>query len=69
MGNFLGDWEEEKGKLMLGKFYDKLPTGGCIIVYQAFVDDQRSKESDINIVASLACSMTNKGDFQSFSLY
>ena len=44
MGHILHDWNLDEKKMLIGKAYDALPTGGALIVYEAIIDDDRSQE-------------------------
>jgi hypothetical protein len=41
MGHILHDWNLEQKRELLAKSYEALPTGGCLIVYDAVIDDER----------------------------
>jgi precorrin-6B methylase 2 len=43
MGHILHDWGMERKQLLLAKAYDALPKGGALIVHDAMIDDDRSK--------------------------
>ena len=43
MGHILHDWNLEEKLAILKKAYDALPKGGALIVYEALIDDDRSK--------------------------
>ena len=45
MGHVLHDWDLDKKKFLIRKAYDALPTGGALIVYEAIIDDDRSKNA------------------------
>jgi hypothetical protein len=45
MGHILHDWGLEDKLALLKKAYDALPKGGALIVYEAIIDDDRSKNS------------------------
>jgi hypothetical protein len=41
MGHILHDWDYDQKQALLAKCYDALPPGGCLIVYDAIIDDER----------------------------
>ena len=43
MGHILHDWGMERKRLLLSKAYDALPKGGALIIHEAMIDDDRSK--------------------------
>ena len=43
MGHILHDWDLEQKKMLVKKAYEALPEGGAFIVYEALIDDDRSK--------------------------
>jgi len=43
MGHILHDWGLEHKKMLIGKAYDALNSGGALVVYDAIIDDDRSK--------------------------
>jgi len=43
MGHVLHDWNLEQKKLLIRKAYEAIPSGGALIVYEAIIDDDRSK--------------------------
>jgi O-methyltransferase domain len=43
MGHVLHDWGLDTKKLLIRKAYDAVPQGGALIVYEAIIDDERSK--------------------------
>ncbi len=44
-GHILHDWNLEQKKHLLRVAYDALPEGGAVIVYEAIIDDNRSKNA------------------------
>ena len=44
-GHILHDWNLEQKKHLLQVAYDALPEGGAVIVYEAIIDDDRSKNA------------------------
>jgi hypothetical protein len=43
MGHILHDWSLDEKRTLIGKAYEALPVGGALIVYEALIDDDRSK--------------------------
>ena len=43
MGHILHDWDLEEKKMLIRKAYEALPAGGALIVYDAIIDDDRSR--------------------------
>jgi hypothetical protein len=52
MGNILHDWNLEKKKLLIGKAYRALPSGGALIVIENIIDDAR-RENVFGLLMSL----------------
>ncbi len=45
MGHILHDWGIDDKRMLIRKAYDSLPEGGALIVYEAIIDDDRSKNA------------------------
>ena len=45
MGHILHDWDLATKKMLLKKAFDALPAGGAVVVYEAIIDDDRSKNA------------------------
>jgi SAM-dependent methyltransferase len=45
MGHILHDWNLDDKKMLVGKAYKALNTGGALVVYDAIIDDDRSKNA------------------------
>ena len=45
MGHILHDWNLDEKKMLIGKAYEALPKGGALLVYEAIIDDDRSKNA------------------------
>lgn len=43
MGHILHDWNLEEKRILIHKAWETLPKGGALIVYDAMIDDDRSK--------------------------
>jgi len=45
MGHILHDWNEDVKEMLVRKAYEALPQGGALVVYDAIIDDDRSKNA------------------------
>ena len=45
MGHILHDWDLATKQMLIAKAYAALPAGGALIVYEAIIDDDRSKNA------------------------
>src|SRR5579862_142393 len=45
MGHILHDWNLDEKKMLIGKAYDAVPAGGALVVYEAIIDDDRSRNA------------------------
>jgi hypothetical protein len=45
MGHILHDWNLEAKKMLIRKAYEAVPAGGALIIYEAIIDDDRSKNA------------------------
>jgi hypothetical protein len=45
MGHVLHDWDLPTKKMLIRKAFDAVPTGGALVVYEAIIDDDRSKNA------------------------
>jgi hypothetical protein len=45
MGHILHDWGLEDKRMLIRKAYEALPSGGALIVYEALIDDDRSRNA------------------------
>ena len=61
-GHILHDWNLEEKKGLLAKAYRALPAGGAIIVYEAMIDDDRSKNA-FGLLMSLNMLIETRGGF------
>jgi SAM-dependent methyltransferase len=52
IGHVLCNWEVETRQLLLRKAYERLPTGGAVVVYDMLIDEER-QESTRALVVSL----------------
>jgi hypothetical protein len=60
MGHILHDWDLARKKLLLGKVFDALPSGGAVIVYDAIIDDDR-RENAFGLLMSLSMRIETGG--------
>ncbi|MGH9458300.1 MAG: methyltransferase [Thermoanaerobaculia bacterium] len=61
-GHILHDWTLEEKKMLLQKAHRALPSGGAILVYDAMIDDERSKNA-FGLLASLNMLIETPGGF------
>lgn len=45
MGHILHDWGLDEKRMLIRKAYEAVPEGGALIVYEAIIDDDRSKNA------------------------
>jgi len=62
MGHILHDWDLQKKKALVKKAYDALPTGGSFVVFEAMIDDDRSKNA-FGLLMSLNMLIETPGGF------
>ncbi|HEU4777044.1 MAG TPA: methyltransferase, partial [Telluria sp.] len=62
MGHILHDWDLPTKKMLIKKAYDALPAGGALIVYEAIIDDDRSKNA-FGLMMSLNMLIETPGGF------
>jgi hypothetical protein len=62
MGHILHDWNLEEKRMLVQKAYDALPDGGALIVYEAFIDDER-RHNVMGFLMSLNMLIETKGGF------
>jgi hypothetical protein len=62
MGHILHDWDLPTKKMLIAKAYDALPSGGAFIVYEAIIDDDRSKNA-FGLMMSLNMLIETPGGF------
>jgi len=62
MGHILHDWDLEEKKALIAKAYNALPSGGALIVYEALIDDERSKNA-FGLMMSLNMLIETPGGF------
>ncbi|MDE3198956.1 MAG: methyltransferase [Acidobacteriota bacterium] len=62
MGHILHDWDLEIKKMLIRKAYEALPEGGAFIVYEAIIDDDRSRNA-FGLMMSLNMLIETPGGF------
>ncbi len=62
MGHILHDWDLPTKKMLVKKAFDALPPGGALIVYEAIIDDDRSKNA-FGLLMSLNMLIETPGGF------
>lgn len=62
MGHILHDWNLDEKRMLLAKAYDALPKGGALLVYEAIIDDDRSKNT-FGLLMSLNMLIETPGGF------
>jgi hypothetical protein len=62
MGHILHDWDLEEKKALIAKAYNALPSGGALVVYEALIDDERSKNA-FGLMMSLNMLIETPGGF------
>ncbi|MFQ5651456.1 MAG: methyltransferase [bacterium] len=62
MGHILHDWNLQEKKQLIRKAYEALPEGGALVVYDAIIDDARSKNA-FGLVMSLNMLIETPGGF------
>jgi ubiquinone/menaquinone biosynthesis C-methylase UbiE len=62
MGHILHDWNLEEKKMLIGKAYAVLNPGGALVVYDAIIDDDRSKNA-FGLLMSLNMLIETAGGF------
>ena len=62
MGHILHDWDLPTKRMLIGKAFDALPAGGALIVYEAIIDNNRSKNA-FGLMMSLNMLIETPGGF------
>ena len=62
MGHILHDWNLDEKKMLLGKAFDALPSGGALIVYETLIDDAR-RQNALGLLMSLNMLIETPGGF------
>lgn len=61
-GHILHDWDLETKKMLLQKAFAALPSGGAVVIYDAIIDDDRSKNA-FGLLMSLNMLIETPGGF------
>jgi O-methyltransferase domain/Dimerisation domain len=62
MGHILHDWNLEEKRMLIRKAFEALPKGGALLVYEALIDDDRSKNA-FGLLMSLNMLIETPGGF------
>ena len=62
MGHILHDWDLPTKKMLIKKAFDAIPSGGALIIYEAIIDDDRSKNA-FGLMMSLNMLIETPGGF------
>ncbi len=62
MGHILHDWDLETKRMLLQKAYDAVPEGGAVVIYEALIDDGRSRNA-FGLLMSLNMLIETPGGF------
>ncbi len=62
MGHILHDWDLPMKKMLIKKAFDAVPSGGALVVYEAIIDDDRSKNA-FGLMMSLNMLIETPGGF------
>jgi len=62
MGHILHDWDLPTKQMLIAKAFDALPAGGALVVYEAIIDDDRSKNA-FGLMMSLNMLIETPGGF------
>jgi hypothetical protein len=62
MGHILHDWDLSEKKMLIVKAYEALPKGGALVVYEAIIDNERSKNA-FGLMMSLNMLIETPGGF------
>jgi hypothetical protein len=62
MGHILHDWDLPTKKMLIKKAFDAIPAGGALVVYEAIIDDDRSKNA-FGLMMSLNMLIETPGGF------
>jgi hypothetical protein len=62
MGHILHDWDLPTKRMLIGKAFDALPSGGALIVYEAIIDDER-RANAFGLMMSLNMLIETPGGF------
>jgi len=62
MGHILHDWDLATKRMLIRKAFDALPSGGALVIYEAIIDDDRSKNA-FGLMMSLNMLIETPGGF------
>ena len=62
MGHILHDWDLPTKKMLIKKAFNAVPVGGALVVYEAIIDDDRSKKA-FGLMMSLNMLIETPGGF------
>ncbi len=62
MGHILHDWDLPTKRMLIGKAFDAVPSGGALVVYESIIDDDRSKNA-FGLMMSLNMLIETPGGF------
>ena len=62
MGHILHDWDLDQKRMLIAKAHDALPPGGALVVFEALIDDDRSKNA-FGLLMSLNMLIETPGGF------
>ncbi len=62
MGHILHDWDLPTKQMLIKKAFDAVPMGGALVVYEAIIDDDRSKNA-FGLMMSLNMLIETPGGF------
>lgn len=62
MGHILHDWDLDQKRALLAKCHAALPPGGCLVVYDAIIDDDR-RQNAFGLMMSLNMLIETPGGF------
>ncbi len=62
MGHILHDWDLPTKRMLIKKAFDAVPAGGALVVYEAIIDDDRSKNA-FGLMMSLNMLIETPGGF------
>ena len=62
MGHILHDWDLPTKQMLIAKAFDALPAGGALVVYEAIIDDDRSRNA-FGLMMSLNMLIETPGGF------
>lgn len=62
MGHVLHDWDLPTKRMLIGKAFDALPSGGALVVYDAIIDDDR-RQNTFGLLMSLNMLIETHGGY------